>query len=197
MQARVGDRIVIRGHHVGEPIRDGEILETRGPEGGPPYIVRWGDTGHEMLPRALSDDAFDVIMVGFNLVNPSARGRVFPLTLKHDVGTLIMFAVRRQLSDPAALREAVAGLVERGEVDGGAIDADDPLGFLREHADSVVEAAYRFCRHEPGAQVILTGTGEIAHLEENLKAIQGPPLPEAVQSRLAAIFGRVDSVSGN
>ena len=156
-----------------------------------------GDTGHEMLPRALSDDAFDVIMVGFNLVNPSARGRVFPLTLKHDVGTLIMFAVRRQLSDPAALREAVAGLVQRGEVDGGAIDADDPLGFLREHADSMVEAAYRFCRHEPGAQVILTGTGEIAHLEENLKAIQGPPLPEAVQSRLAAIFGRVDSVSGN
>lgn len=49
MQARVGDRIVIRGHHVGEPIRDGEILETRGPEGGPPYIVRWGDTGHETL----------------------------------------------------------------------------------------------------------------------------------------------------
>lgn len=40
---------MIRGHHVGEPIRDGEILETRGPEGGPPYIVRWGDTGHETL----------------------------------------------------------------------------------------------------------------------------------------------------
>ncbi len=49
MQARVGDRIVIRGHHVGEPIRDGEILEVRGPEGGPPYIVRWEDSGHETL----------------------------------------------------------------------------------------------------------------------------------------------------
>src|SRR5271168_2180949 len=56
-----------------------------------------GDTGHVMLPRALADDHFDVIMVGFNLVNPSARERVFPLTLAHDVGTLIMFAVRRQL----------------------------------------------------------------------------------------------------
>ena len=49
MQARVGDRIVIRGHHVGEAIRDGEILEVRGPDGGPPYIVRWEDSGHEPL----------------------------------------------------------------------------------------------------------------------------------------------------
>ncbi len=158
-----------------------------------------GDTGHAMLPRALADDHFDVIMVGFNLVNPSARERVFPLTRAHDVGTLIMFAVRRQLSDPAALKEAVAGLIARGEVDGGQVDASDPLGFLRDHAGtgSVVEAAYRFCRHEPGAQVILTGTGDIAHLEANLAAIQGPPLPADVLERLTRLFGRVDSVSGN
>ncbi len=38
------------------------------------------DTGHAMLARALPDDLFDVIMVGFNLVNPSARPRVFLLT---------------------------------------------------------------------------------------------------------------------
>ncbi|MCB1006446.1 MAG: DUF1918 domain-containing protein [Acidimicrobiales bacterium] len=49
MQARVGDRIVIRGHHVGEPIRDGEVLEVRGPDGTPPYVVRWEDSGHETL----------------------------------------------------------------------------------------------------------------------------------------------------
>ena len=158
-----------------------------------------GDTGHAMLPRALADDAFDVVMVGFNLVNPSARDRVFPLTLAHDVGTLIMFAVRRQLSDPAALREAVAGLIARGEVDLSQVDPADPLGFLRDHAGvgSVVEAAYRFCRHEPGAQVILTGTGDVGHLQDNLAAIQAPPLPADVQARLAAMFGRVDSVSGN
>ena len=112
-----------------------------------------GDTGHAMLPRALADGWFDVVMVGFNLVNPSARDRVFPLTRQFDVGTLIMFAVRRQLSDPAALRETVAGLIERGEVDADGLDPADPLGFLRDDPaiGSVVEAAYRFCRHEPGA----------------------------------------------
>ncbi len=49
MRAVVGDRIVIRGHRVGEPDHDAEILEVRGPDGSPPYLVRWGDTGHQAL----------------------------------------------------------------------------------------------------------------------------------------------------
>lgn len=158
-----------------------------------------GDTAHKMLTRALPDDHFDVIMVGFNLLNPSARARVFPETLKHAVGTLIMFAVRRSLSQPGALQEVVAGLIERGEVDAGKIDAADPLGFLRDRSDvgSLTEAAYRFCRHEPGAEVILTGTGNVEHLEANLAAIQGPPLAPEIGERLRGLFGAVDSVSGN
>lgn len=47
MRAAAGDRIVINGHLVGEPDRDGEILEVKGPDGAPPYIVRWSDSGHE------------------------------------------------------------------------------------------------------------------------------------------------------
>lgn len=49
MQAAVGDRIVIKGHHIGEHERDGEITEIHGENGGPPYKVRWEDTGHETL----------------------------------------------------------------------------------------------------------------------------------------------------
>ena len=48
MHACVGDRIVIRGHHVGEPDRDGEVLEV-GDQGEAPYLVRWEDSGHETL----------------------------------------------------------------------------------------------------------------------------------------------------
>ncbi len=157
------------------------------------------DPGHRMLQRALPDDLFDVVMVGFSLLNPSARERVFPLTLGHDVGTLIMFAVRRALSQPEALKELVAGLVASGEVDASKLNADDPLHFLREHSgvSSVVEAAYRFCRHEPGAHVILTGTGSPEHLTENVAAIQAPPLPDELSTALRQLFGGVDSVSGN
>ena len=49
MKAKVGDRLVIKGHYVGAPDRDAEILEVRGEDGGPPYIVRWEETGHETL----------------------------------------------------------------------------------------------------------------------------------------------------
>ncbi len=158
-----------------------------------------GDTGHAMLARALPDDHFDVVMVGFNLLNSSARERVFPLTRRFDVGTLIMFAVRRALSRPQALTEVVGQLIDQGKVDVRLVDRADPLGFLANWPDvaSVVEAAYRFCRHEPGAQVILTGTGDIGHLEQNIAAILAPPLPAEVLERLTAMFGAVDSVSGN
>jgi len=42
VHAAVGDRLVIKGHHVGEPDRDAEI-------GDPPYFVRWSDDGHQGL----------------------------------------------------------------------------------------------------------------------------------------------------
>jgi hypothetical protein len=49
MRAAVGDRIVVRGHKVGEHERSGEILAVEGEDGAPPYLVRWDDTGHENL----------------------------------------------------------------------------------------------------------------------------------------------------
>lgn len=49
MKASPGDRIVIKGHHIGEPSRDCEVLEVHGEDGGPPYLVRWEDSGHQSL----------------------------------------------------------------------------------------------------------------------------------------------------
>ena len=49
MRAAVGDRIVVLGHHVGEPERGALILAFEGEEGGPPYLVQWEDSGHEGL----------------------------------------------------------------------------------------------------------------------------------------------------
>ncbi len=46
MKAQVGDELVVRGRHVGDPDRTGVIIEVRGEEGAPPYLVRWSD-GHE------------------------------------------------------------------------------------------------------------------------------------------------------
>jgi hypothetical protein len=45
LRAKPGDRLVIHGHHLGEPERDGEILEVLGRSGSPPFMVAWDD-GH-------------------------------------------------------------------------------------------------------------------------------------------------------
>ena len=48
MKAHPGDRIILAASHVDEPTRDGEVLEVRGEDGQPPYLVRWTD-GHTGL----------------------------------------------------------------------------------------------------------------------------------------------------
>lgn len=156
------------------------------------------DTGHEMLARAVREEPWDVVMVGFNVLNQSARERVLAETQRRDIGVLCMFAVRAALSQPDFLRRTVADLVDAGLIDRDALDPDDPLGFVRENgvAAHVPEAAYRFCRAEPGIHVVLSGTGNLAHLEENVGSLLKPPLPADIHQRLVSTFARVDTVSG-
>jgi len=156
------------------------------------------DTAHRMLERAIPDDRFDVVMVGFNILNQSARERVFDHTKRQNIGVLDMFAVRQAFSQVTKLREILSHLVQQGKVDKDLLDKESPLGFLvREGgAQNLVDAAYRFCRQEPGVHVVLSGTGSQQHLEENVASILRPPLPEQDRQRLMELFARVDSVSG-
>ena len=48
MQAKIGDHLVVEGKNVGSLRREGDIVEVRGADGAPPYIVKWSD-GHEGL----------------------------------------------------------------------------------------------------------------------------------------------------
>ena len=49
MEAHVGDRIVVRSTHTGEPARTGRVVECHEPDGGPPYRVEWEPDGHTGL----------------------------------------------------------------------------------------------------------------------------------------------------
>ena len=155
------------------------------------------DTSHKMLSAAIPTGVWDVVMVGFNLLNPSARRNVLRLSQAHNVGVQDMFAVRRALSSPEGLNEALDAIDKAGQLDRSKLDTNDPLGFLKEDSGGIVDAAYRFCRHEPGIHVVLTGTGNIEHLKENVASINRGPLPSKMLSKLEDVFGQVDSVSGN
>ncbi len=158
------------------------------------------DTRHLMLERAIQDDCWDVVMVGFNLLNQSAREKVLAPAQANNIGVLGMFAVRRALSHSEALKGAIAELIAQEQINPQDLDdPDQPLEFLiREGAaNSLQDAAYRYCRHEPGIDVVLFGTGNPHHLHANVRSLLRPPLPEGDRLRLNQLFGRVETFSGN
>ncbi len=50
MHAKTGDKILVPGRRVGDPERSGVIIDVRGSDGAPPYMVRWdNDPGEHMI----------------------------------------------------------------------------------------------------------------------------------------------------
>ncbi len=156
------------------------------------------DKTHQMLIDSLSDDLWDVTMVGFNILNQTARTQLFPKTIEQNVAVQIMFAVRHALSQPQALRAAVQTLIDQQQLDPADVDLENPLGFVLKESDaiSIVDVAYRFCRYEPGVHIVLSGTGNPDHLQANIDSLCRPPLPEPVVAKLRHIFRNASAVTG-
>ncbi len=154
------------------------------------------DPRHEMLPRAIASGRFDVVMVAFHMLHQGARGQVFAPASAAGVGTLVMFAVRLLFSEPERLARTLDALAAEGRIDAAIAARADPLGFLVNEggARDVMDAAYRFCRHEPGADVVLLGTGSVEHLRTNLASILAPPLTGDAVQTLRSIFGALEGV---
>jgi aryl-alcohol dehydrogenase-like predicted oxidoreductase len=154
------------------------------------------DPEHDMLQRALADPVWEVAMFAFHMLNQAARTRVFPQTKARGVGTLLMFVVRNIFSRPGLLAETMKRLAAEGKVPQEFASRENPLDFLVHDggATSVVDAAYRFARHEPGSEVVLFGTGNREHLHSNIDSILRPPLPRADVEKLYACFGALRGV---
>lgn len=154
------------------------------------------DPGHRMLEQALDEPAFEVVMTAFHLLNQNTRARVFARALERRTGTLVMFAVRAIFSQPGRLQQTLRELGAAGQLPERLALDTDPLGFLVHPggAQSLIDAAYRYVRHEPGVDVTLFGTGSIAHATANIASILRPPLPEPDRERLAREFGHLEGV---
>jgi aryl-alcohol dehydrogenase-like predicted oxidoreductase len=164
------------------------ITETFGPS----------DDHHVTLTRALEDDLFDTMMVGYNLLTPMPEEHVLPEAQRRDVGILVMCAVRRAIANPEKLAETIAELKQRGELAPDALPDEGPLDWLvRGDVDSVSSAAYKFAAEHPGVSCVLTGTANRAHLEQNVAAVLGPPLPAEDRRKLLKLFGPIRRNLGN
>jgi aryl-alcohol dehydrogenase-like predicted oxidoreductase len=154
------------------------------------------DPSHTMLQRAVEEPAWAVFMLAFHMMNQNARPRLLERTQANKVGTLCMFAVRNVFSRPGLLQQTVADLAAEGKLPREMAAAGDPLGFLVHEggAESIIDAAYRFVRHEPGIDVVLFGTSSVEHLKANVASILRPPLPPADVAKLYALFGHLTGV---
>ena len=134
------------------------------------------DPAHAMLRAAVADARFDTVMVGFNLKNRSAAPAVLPAAAEARLGVIGMFALRG-LSMPTGGAGADPALADR-------------LAALLGEAGiaNLAELAYRYCRHQPGIDVVLTGTGDPTHLRQNVAAALAPPLPSDLLVSLNAIL---------
>ena len=156
------------------------------------------DPRHEMLPMALRDDLFDTAMVGYNLLSPTPEHEILPMCQERNVGVICMVAVRRALSRRDAVEERIRDAKVRGLIAQDSLPDEDPLGWLvKDHVASLPAAAYKYVNAHSAMGTVLSGTANLAHLEDNVKAILGPPLPEEDMARLRSIFGEVWEPLGN
>ena len=156
------------------------------------------DDGRAQLVRAVADDDFDTVMVGYNLLTPGPEQDVLPAALERDRGIIVMCAVRRAIARPDQLQALLQKLVDAGEIPASAVQAQAPLDWLIQgDVESVVAAAYKFAAGNPAVACVLTGTASAEHLEQNVRAILGPPIPAADRRRLHELFGPIGRKLGN
>jgi L-galactose dehydrogenase len=154
--------------------------------------------GRTQLVHATRDDDFDTLMVGYNLLTPVAERDVLPAAARRDRGIIIMCAVRRAIARPAQLEGLIAQLKEAGDLPRDALPDQAPLDWLaHDDVESVVAAAYKFTAAHPAVSCVLTGTASVEHLQQNVRAVLGPPLPEADRQRLLDLFGPIGRKLGN
>jgi len=148
MRARTGDHIVLAGEQVDQPTRAGVVLDS-GPEGAPPYTVRWED-GHvsSMFPGP------GAVLRVLGGEDPAAHREV---VAEPELGTLREWTVRVTLFERgddttatvALLADSPEALTARGSSHRAARDPASPhIGgelavarALRRLADAMVGAA--------------------------------------------------------
>ena len=153
------------------------------------------DTTHRMLARAAADGVFDCMMIGFNCLNQTGAP-IAAEARRQGTGIFAMYAVRC-LRSKESLQTLLNNLVSLGLLNETEANADRLVRLLNDHGvTTLAEAAMRFCRFELPADVVLTGTGDVQHLEANIAACEAGPLPDIISAEFRRLFSKLDSLTG-
>ena len=148
------------------------------------------DPWHETLKLALIDDAFDTVMVGYSILNPTAAGDVIPKAAAQNVGVIGMVAVQGVSRWPEIIERAVVRDPKLAQRCAHILRGVDPLVWLLGDAGlPLSEIGYRFVAGTAGVSTVLTGTSNIDHLHANAAAVAEGALPGALRDRIDLLFG--------
>lgn len=151
------------------------------------------DPLHEMLPAAAATGRFAQALVGYSVLSPWAEIAALPACAFAGMGVVGMVAVRQALRDPVRLTQVIRTAKARGEAAVRDLPDENPLDWLLDgHCPTVPAAAYRFAISHPVMTSVLSGTLSLAHLRDNLAAVNAPPMPPEQLARIRAIFLHTD-----
>ncbi len=154
------------------------------------------DSEQVSMTKALTHDCFDVIMFAFSVMNHNAKKIIFPKTVSKNIGTMAMFVVRSLFSVPGRLKNDIKYLVKSKQLPEWFAREEYPLKFILKDsgAKNVMDACYRYVRHEQGVDTVLFGTGNKNHLKENLQSILAPRLSEESIKKINQYFSHLKGV---
>ena len=152
------------------------------------------DRAHQMLKRASATGLFDCIMIGSDCLNQTVAP-IVTLAKAHRSGVMGMHAIRG-LSGQKGLQVLLDKVASCALIGESARDAAKLLRLLKSHGvTTLAEAAIRFSQHELKADVLLSGTGDAAHLDANIAAVVAGPLPDAVCTEFRKLFSKASETS--
>ena len=152
------------------------------------------DPGHEaaLLGLKTNPDLWDTVMLKYGILNQVAANEILPLALEHGTGVINMAAVSIKLPRMDQLEALIADWKKRSLIPADSLPEKDPLGWLvRDDVNSVVAAGYKFAAYHSAISTVLTGTANLAHLEDNVAVLKKPYIAETDKQRLVELFGHI------
>ena len=135
---------------------------------------------------------WDVVMLKYGILNQHAAKEMLPLAIRHSIGVMNMAALRFKLPDPDQLEDLIEEWKHAGQIPLTSMPSDDPLGWLiHDDVTSVVSAGYKFAADHPAVSTVITGTANLSHLEENVRALEVPRLSVNDTNQVKDLLGHI------
>ncbi len=143
----------------------------------------------DVLEQVIAGDAFDALLVHYNIITQTAWRAPVPGSAVYDHGAIAAHAAARGMGT-AILRVLEAGLLAGNsrEAPSAKNDAEraraGALAFLQNGDATLAPAAIRFALSNPEVSVVLIGVSEAAHVDAAAAASSRGPLPAAALAQI-------------